>query len=81
MRDMFFEFTIEKGKIYLITEKSFCSFFALHISFYFIIMKCCDVNITVLNNRDHSFINLYVFYMWDIITKYNCLSNGQSEDD
>ena len=39
--------TIEKGKIYLITEKSFCLFSALDICFYFIFMKCFDVNITV----------------------------------
>ena len=76
---MFFEFTIEKGKIYLITEKSFYSFFALDISFSFKIMKCCEVIITVWNKRDSSFINLCIYYMWDIITKYNFLSNGQSE--
>ena len=40
---------IEKGKTYLIIEKYFCSFFALGISFYFIIIKCFDVNITVWN--------------------------------
>ena len=47
MRDMLFEFTFGKGKIDLVTVKSFCSFLALDIPFYFIIMKCFDVNITV----------------------------------
>ena len=46
MRDMLFEFTIEKEKNYLTTDKYFYPFFALKVSFYFIIMKCCDVNIT-----------------------------------
>ena len=81
MREMFFEFTIQKGKNYRITGKSFRSFIALDISFYFIIMKCFVVNITIWDRRDRSFINMCTYYIWNIITKYNYLSNGQSEDD
>ena len=60
---------------------SFHSFFALDISFYFIIMRCFDVNITVWDRRDHSFINMCLYYMWEIITKYNCISRAQSKND
>ena len=78
---MLFEFTIEKEKNYLTTDKYFYPFFALKVYFYFIIMKCCDVNITAWNKKDRSFINLCIYYMWDIIPKYNCLTTGQSEDN